>query len=100
MRSRYSAYALLQGSGVAPLELRDYLMQTWRPSIAPGELNLTPHRWTGREILHEAASRDSGVVEFVAHHKVNRRSEVSRFVREEGAWRYIDGVAARDGDAG
>lgn len=96
MRSRYTAYALLQGSGVASRELRDYLMNTWHPSSAPGELDLHPLKWTGLEILHEATSGDTGVVEFNAHHKVNGRAatlhEISRFVREAGVWRYIDGV--------
>jgi hypothetical protein len=40
------------------------------------------------------------VVEFVAHHKVNGRGarlhEVSRFVREAGAWLYVDGVTEPD----
>jgi SEC-C motif-containing protein len=40
------------------------------------------------------------VVEFVAHHKVNGRAgrlhERSRFVREGGAWFYLDGVVAPD----
>lgn len=96
MRSRYTAYALLQGSGVAPRGLHDYLMQTWHPSTAPGELDLHPLKWTGLQILHEATSGETGVVEFIAHHKVSGRAatlhEVSRFVRDEGAWRYIDGV--------
>lgn len=102
MRSRYSAYALLQGSGVAPRELHHYLMQTWHPSTVPGELELTPLRWTGLEVLDEATSGDSGVVEFVAHHKVNGRAmklhEVSRFVRESGVWRYIDGHVVKDAE--
>jgi SEC-C motif domain protein len=104
MRSRYCAYALLQGSGVAARYLRDYLMQTWHPSTAPGDLELTPLRWTGLEILHEATDGDSGVVEFVAHHKVNGRAmklhEVSRFAKERGAWRYIDGVVAPSDEQG
>src|SRR4051812_3281672 len=29
MRSRYSAYALAQGRGVAPRGMLEYLMQTW-----------------------------------------------------------------------
>ena len=49
-------------------------------------------------MLHHEASADAGVVEFVAHHKVNGRAatlhEVSRFVREGGAWLYVDGVVA------
>jgi uncharacterized protein YchJ len=67
---------------------------------------LGPLNWTGLEVLHEQMRGDAGVVEFVAHHKVNGRAaklhEVGRFVREGGAWRYVDGVVAPDstGDPG
>ena len=102
MRSRYSAYALAQGRGPAPLTLVQYLMQTWHPSTAPGDLELGPLHWTGLEILHHEARGDAGVVEFVAHHKVNGRAarlhEVSRFVREGDAWLYVDGVIAPAGE--
>ena len=98
MRSRYSAYALAQGRGAAAPALLEYLMKTWHPSTAPGELELGPLNWTGLEIVHEEMRGDAGVVEFVAHHKVNGRAqqlhEVSRFVREGGRWRYVDGVIA------
>lgn len=98
MRSRYSAYALVQGRGAAPRSLLDYLIGTWHPSTAPGELDLGPLSWTGLDVLHEEASGDAGVVEFVAHHKINGRAhtlhEVSRFVRDGGAWLYVDGVTA------
>ena len=98
MRSRYSAYALAQGRGVNSPAILEYLMQTWHPSTAPGELELGPLNWTGLEIVHEEVRGDAGVVEFVAHHKVNGRAqqlhEVSRFVREGGRWRYVDGVIA------
>jgi SEC-C motif-containing protein len=47
--------------------------------------------------MHQEMHDDAGVVEFVAHHKVNGRAgklhEVSRFVRE-AAWLYVDGVIA------
>jgi SEC-C motif domain protein len=97
MRSRYSAYALLQEKAPFATAMRDYLLATWHPSTAPAELSMGPVRWTGLEILHEEASGDAGVVEFIAHHKIDGRAaklhELSRFVREAGAWRYIDGVA-------
>ena len=103
MRSRYSAYALAQGRGVAPKGMLEYLLHTWHPSTVPGDMELGPLQWTGLDILHHEASDDAGVVEFVAHHKVNGRAgklhEMSRFVRENGAWLYVDGVVApADGD--
>lgn len=97
MRSRYSAYALAQGRDAGPLSLLDYLLKTWHPSTSPGDLELGPMHWSGLDVLHQEASADAAVVEFVAHHKVNGRAgrlhEASRFVREAGAWLYVDGVA-------
>ncbi len=89
MRSRYSAYVL---------GLIDYLMDTWHPSTAPGDLELQPVQWLGLEVRHAAATGDAGVVEFVARCRVNGRAErmheTSRFVREGGRWYYIDGQFA------
>ena len=86
MRSRYSAYAL---------GLPDYLLATWHPSTGPGELELSPLRWLGLEVLHAQESGDAGVVEFVARcrdsGRPQRMHEISRFVREAGRWYYIDG---------
>ena len=100
MRSRYSAYALAQGRGTGSPPLLDYLLKTWHPSTAPGDMELGPLQWTGLDVLHQESSGDAAVVEFVAHHKVNGRAgklrEVSRFVREAGAWLYVDGVMTQN----
>jgi len=89
-----------QGRGAAPPTLMQYLMQTWHPSIAPGNLELGPLQWPGLEILHQEVRGDAGLVEFVAHHRANGRAaklhEVSHFVREGAARLYIDGVIAPD----
>ena len=86
MRSRYSAYVL---------GLLDYLLATWHASTAPGDLELSPVKWLGLEVRHAQTTGDAGVVEFVARYRDNgkgvRLHEISRFVRENGAWRYIDG---------
>ncbi len=86
MRSRYSAYAL---------GLLDYLLATWHPSTAPGDLELGPIKWLGLQVLAAQASADAGVVEFVARFKDNGKAgqlhETSRFVQEAGRWYYIDG---------
>ncbi len=86
MRSRYSAYVL---------GLIEYLLATWHPSTSPGELELQPVKWLGLEVRHAAQTGDAGVVEFVARCRVNGRAErmheISRFVREQGRWLYIDG---------
>ena len=92
MRSRYSAYAV---------GLIDYLLATWHPSTGPGELELSPVKWMGLEVLRAEVSGDAGIVEFVALCRVNGRAqrmhEVSRFVRQEGRWYYIDGQVVQDG---
>ena len=90
MRSRYSAYVL---------GLIDYLLATWHPSSAPGELELAPVKWLGLEVLHTQATGDAGVVEFVARlrdgsGRAQRMHETSRFLREDGRWYYIDGQMA------
>lgn len=90
MRSRYSAYGLRR---------EDYLLATWHPSTRPAELGLareTPPKWLGLEVKrHEQTDADHAVVEFVARYKLNGRAhrlhEVSRFVREDGRWFYVDG---------
>ena len=86
MRSRYSAYVL---------GLIDYLLATWHPSTAPGELELPPLKWLGLEVRHAQATGDAGVAEFVARCRdcsgAQRLHEISRFVREQGRWYYIDG---------
>ena len=91
MRSRYSAYVL---------GLIDYLVATWHPSTAPGDLELQPIKWLGLEVRHAEESGDAGVVEFVARCKVSGRAErmheLSRFVREQGRWFYIDGHTPTD----
>lgn len=90
MRSRYSAYVLGLG---------DYLLATWHPSTAPGDLELQTVKWLGLEVRHAAMAGDAGVVEFVARYRVNgkgeRLHETSRFVREGGRWYYIDGQFPR-----
>ena len=91
MRSRYSAYVV---------GLIDYLLATWHPSTSPGELELPPVKWLELEVLHAGATADAGVVEFVARCRVNGRAqrmhEISRFVREQGRWYYIDGQIVAD----
>ncbi len=86
MRSRYSAYVLA---------LNDYLLATWHPSSAPGELDLTPLKWLGLEVRQTELAGDAGVVEFVARYRSDGRGhrlhEISRFTRDDGRWYYIDG---------
>jgi SEC-C motif-containing protein len=90
MRSRYTAYTLL---------CEDYLLATWHPLTRPSSLGLADEaqtKWMNLEVKrHEQTDADHAIVEFVARYKVNGRAqrmhEVSRFVREEGRWFYVDG---------
>ncbi len=90
MRSRYTAYTL---------QREDYLLSTWHSSTRPASLGLADDaatKWLGLEVKrHEQQDADHASVEFVARYKVNGRAhrlhEISRFVREEGRWFYVDG---------
>jgi SEC-C motif-containing protein len=91
MRSRYSAYVL---------ELPDYLLATWHPSTRPAELSLATMprtQWLGLKVnRHAITGQDTATVDFVARHKIGGRAqrlhEVSRFVRENERWYYLDGA--------
>lgn len=90
MRSRYSAFVLGR---------RDYLLQTWHPRTRPSELEPAPPglHWLGLEVRrHSVIDTDHASVEFVARSKLagraQRQHEVSRFVRLEQRWYYLDGA--------
>ncbi|MBH0775802.1 YchJ family protein [Nocardia bovistercoris] len=91
MRSRYTAFAVGDP---------DYLRRSWHSSRRPSTVDLDPdQRWFFLEIVRTESGGpfdDTGIVEFVAHYRsAGKRSslhEVSRFVREDGAWAYLDGV--------
>jgi len=90
MRSRYTAYTLLR---------EDYLLATWHVSTRPEQLGLAAEatgKWLGLQVKHhEQTDGTHAVVEFIARHKTGGRAhrmhEVSRFVREDGRWFYVDG---------
>jgi len=89
MRSRYCAYLLA---------LESYLLATWHPRTRPVALDLGDAarvKWLGLEIRRHAENADSASVEFVARSKQDGRAqrlhEISRFLRENGRWFYLDG---------
>lgn len=97
MRSRYSAYVF---------GLEAYLRATWHPSTRPQRIDLDDDgaaaKWLGLEIKrHEMTGPDSAIVEFVARCKVGGRArrlhEVSRFVRENATWYYLDAEDSGNG---
>lgn len=91
MRSRYSAY--VRG-------LEDYLLATWHATTRPPALDLAAEpapKWLGLELRAHAENGDAATVDFVARFRVGGRGqrlhEVSRFVREDGRWYYLDALA-------
>ncbi|MDL4772543.1 MULTISPECIES: YchJ family protein [Thermomonosporaceae] len=90
MRSRYSAFA--RGDSA-------YLLESWHSSTRPPRANPEPGvRWEGLEIIGttDGTMDDTeGTVEFRARFADRGRPgelhEVSRFVRQDGAWVYLDG---------
>jgi SEC-C motif-containing protein len=91
MRSRYSAY-------VGKLE--PYLLASWHPQTRPAALEPDEGeaiKWLGLTVKrHQSTGADSATVEFVARYRVGggsavRLHEISRFLREDGRWFYLDG---------
>jgi SEC-C motif-containing protein len=91
MRSRYAAFA--RGD-------TDYLRRTWHSTTRPGRIDLDPdQRWSRLEILATTGGgmlEPSGTVEFQAHYLrrgvPGAQHELSRFVREDGRWVYVEAV--------
>lgn len=88
MRSRYTAYVLRK---------EPYLKATWHASTRPAEALAQDEqvKWLGLEVRRHAPAGDEATVEFVARYKIGGRAhrmrEISRFVREDGRWFYLDG---------
>lgn len=84
MRSRYTAFS--RGDTA-------YVLRTWHSSTRPtglGDLG----RWVRLEVLETRAGGlfdAEGVVRFRAHAVDGVLEETSRFAREGGEWRYVDG---------
>ncbi len=95
MRSRYTAYTL---------DRENYLLETWHPNTRPISLQLTGQpqkQWLGLTVKrHTQTDADHAIVEFIARYKINGRAhrlhEISRFVREQGIWFYVDGDILED----
>ncbi|HSY29109.1 MAG TPA: YchJ family metal-binding protein [Burkholderiaceae bacterium] len=89
MRARYSAF--VKG------EL-EFVHRTWdertRPSLAELQRD-DDGKWLGLEVRCHEVQQDKATVEFIARYKVEGRAqrlhEISRFVREQGQWFYVDG---------
>ncbi len=92
MRSRYTAYARHDF---------DYLRRTWQPDRCPTDLGQDTDgdatvRWLGLTLKrHTVLDQNHAEVEFVARYKIGGRAhrlhEVSRFIRVDDQWLYVDG---------
>lgn len=99
MRSRYTAFAV---GDVASL------LRSWHPSTRPARLDLDTHtRWLHLsidDVVPGGPFDDAGIVEFTATfrgpHGRGSQHERSRFVRQDGAWFYVDGDPDAPGRAG
>jgi SEC-C motif domain protein len=87
MRSRYSAFVLNR---------TDYLLATWHTSTRPADVSPDDAtKWLGLEVRrHTVIDADHAQVEFIARYRTAGRGarihELSRFVREDGRWYYLD----------
>lgn len=92
MRSRYTAYTFRDDR---------YLKHTWYPSSRPeGDITAdTSLKWLRLQIIRHEETAQDGLVEFIAHCKVNGRAqkmhETSRFLKEDGQWYYLDGTFSK-----
>ena len=87
MRSRYSAYSLLDS---------DYLMETWHSDYGPQNLILEDDiRWIGLQVMDFQDNNDHATVEFEARFlikgQVDAVHEDSCFVNQQGRWLYTRG---------
>lgn len=93
MRSRFTAYAMHDES---------YLLDTWDSSKRPLRIDFSREdkvEWVRLEIVgvKKGGSKDfKGIVEFKAYYNLKNQDyclhEVSRFIKKDGRWYYVDGV--------
>ncbi|MBY0573718.1 MAG: SEC-C domain-containing protein [Undibacterium sp.] len=98
MRSRYSAYTISDEA---------YLRATWDERTCPKEriVHQDATKWLGLEVKRHQVQKSQNsqdgqekeaIVEFVARYKIAgkayRLHEISRFVKYDGKWLYVDGI--------
>lgn len=88
MRSRYSAFAL---------QLAPYLLTTWHATTRPDRIDFeTDREWMLLKVVATSQQGGRATVEFRAQSRrpgrVHVLHEVSRFVREDERWYYVDGT--------
>jgi SEC-C motif-containing protein len=104
MRSRYAAFALGLGTYLVETLAAEHEDLALPRAELVRELSEARHRqrFMGLRILHESASGEEGEVMF--HARIFEAGvdgsfvELSRFVREGGAWRYASGILVPKAD--
>jgi SEC-C motif-containing protein len=100
MRSRFTAYALRNA---------DYLRNTWDSGKCPDTIDFSRETavWQRLEVVDAKKGGpldDKGIVEFKAYYQQDGEDcvlhEVSRFIKKEGRWYYLDGVIKSLGKIG
>lgn len=100
MRARYAAFVKHEIDFIISTAHSETNKETKREDI---ESWAKESQWEGFEVIdHEAGGPkdEQGVVEFVAHYVDGEGKEVehherSYFAREDGDWKFVDGVPAR-----
>ncbi len=89
MRSRYTAFTKNNEA---------YLLQSWHRSTRPQALSLADHKnikWIELKVLKHESEDSKAIVEFIARYKMNGKAEkvheLSRFIKEDERWFYVDG---------
>jgi len=89
MRSRYTAFNMLE---------EKYLLGTWHAATRPKSLGLGQQeqpQWFDLRVINHSTEGDQAIVEFIARYKINGKAhkvhEISRFVKEQSRWFYVDG---------
>ena len=97
MRSRFSAYAL---------DDKTYIQATWDAAKRPDDNKLSNDNlvWQKLDIIDTkkgGVNDNKGIVEFKAFYLNNGGDymlhEVSRFIKKDGRWFYVDGVVKKVG---
>ena len=101
MRSRFTAYAQQNAA---------YLLATWDDSKRPNNIDFSKEGnvdWIRLEIVDckKGSTKDNkGIVEFKAYYLMNGAEytmhEISRFVKKDGKWFYLDGKVKSVGQVG
>lgn len=97
MRSRFTAYAL---------DNTDYILATWDAAVQPEKIDFSAENidWQRLEIIDtkKGGIKDNkGIVEFKAFYLKDGEEymlhEISRFVKNNGRWFYLDGIVKKIG---